>query len=293
MSANVPDADVALRFFADPLVALRHHRGLTHSIVFSPALALAVAGIFLLFSNKRDFKALWAASLIGILLHIGVDLITPFGTQIFAPVSDTRYSLDWMFIVDPWFTGLLILTLVLARFVRSVRGPIQNAGAIVAVTYIALESALHSVAYDRVADATRSVNGPVISVSALPQPLSIFRWSGMIQTDSAVYVTFFPAFGNDSLRFTSYPQAKGQYVDRAASSPEVQSYLKFGRHPWVRARDEGDLHVVEYRDLQFAIDGDLIRMFGMTERALPFALRCVFRPDGEIGEITFDGRRIR
>lgn len=108
-----PDADIVLRLFSDTLY-LQHHRGLTHSLLMLP---LWTWLIFSLSTPQIKAQPLmpWLIGL-ALVLHIGLDLITTFGTMILAPVSDWRASLDLLFIVDPIFTGCMLLPL-LAGFV--------------------------------------------------------------------------------------------------------------------------------------------------------------------------------
>jgi inner membrane protein len=40
--------------------------------------------------------------------HIVGDLITGFGTIVFAPLSDWRAALGTTFIIDLWFSGIIL-----------------------------------------------------------------------------------------------------------------------------------------------------------------------------------------
>jgi membrane-bound metal-dependent hydrolase YbcI (DUF457 family) len=50
----------------------------------------------------------------GIGIHIAGDVITSFGTMIFAPFTDARYALSTTFIIDPWFTSIVLAGLLAA-----------------------------------------------------------------------------------------------------------------------------------------------------------------------------------
>lgn len=106
----VPDADFLLRIFSDTLY-LQHHRGLTHSILMIPLWGWL---IFSLSSKPVKSQPImpWLIGL-ALMLHICLDLITTFGTMILAPLSDWRASFDLVFIIDPLFTGCLLIPLLL------------------------------------------------------------------------------------------------------------------------------------------------------------------------------------
>ena len=56
---------------------------------------------------------------VGIASHILFDWITSFGIMFWIPFSRRRYALDWVFILDPFFTGIVSLTLFAATIFRS------------------------------------------------------------------------------------------------------------------------------------------------------------------------------
>jgi inner membrane protein len=292
-SANFPDIDVVLGFLGDPIFSISHHRGITHSLLFAPVLALFPAALFCFWGKLRNFKMLWLLAWIGILVHIFFDVITPFGTQLLAPFSSARYALDWMFIIDPFFTGIVAITLLLGRLFKSRRKQFALGSSIFVVLYLLAEIVNHNLAYKRMEDALRREGIAATKISALPQPLSIFRWMGMAQTEQGVVQTFFSLFEDkNTLRLTVYENASDEYVARVLQTEEAQWYMTFARHPWTRSYQQDDRHVVELRDLQFSIDKALLNAVGFPERSVPFILRYSFSANGESPKITFNKKSL-
>jgi len=293
-SANLPDIDVALGFLGDPIFSISHHRGITHSLLFAPVLALAPAALFYFWGKLRNFKALWLMALIGIFVHIFFDVITPFGTQLFAPFSTGRYAWDWMFIIDPFFTGILATTLLLGKLIKARRQQLILGGSLFVVLYLLVEIVNHNLAHKRMEEALRRAGMAATKISAMPQPLSIFQWKGLAQTEDGVIETFFSLFDRqEQLTLTAYRHAQDESVVKALLAPETQWYLTFARHPWIRSEQQGNHHIVELRDLQFSIDKKLLYALGLTERPLPFILRYSFSAGGEETEIVFNGKNTR
>lgn len=105
-AALLPDVDVLIRSAADPLLAIEHHRGFTHALLFVPLGGLLAA---LPFSARGGLR--WAAVLAGILAyasHSLLDAATTYGTQLFWPFSRLRVGLDIISIVDPIFTAAVL-----------------------------------------------------------------------------------------------------------------------------------------------------------------------------------------
>jgi membrane-bound metal-dependent hydrolase YbcI (DUF457 family) len=291
--ANLPDIDVPLNFLVDSTFSIIHHRGITHSVLFAPIFALLPAFLFFQFSKLRNFKALWLTATIGILLHIFFDLITGFGTQIFSPIIPTRYSLDWMFIIDPFFTGILLLTLLLGKTLPKQKRLFVQGGGILVAAYIGVEIVSHSIALGKIDEAVRSEKVTPLRVSALPQPLSIFRWMGLVQTEDGVMQTFFSVLQSDGpLHFKNYRNTKDQYVDAALKQAETGWYMGFARFPWTQSKEKDGRHIVEFRDLQFSIDESLLKSVGMAERKVPFVLRYEFSPEGKLLGLSFNDKAV-
>lgn len=117
VGSELPDLDAFFKL-AGPVANFVHHRGITHSLL--GGLALALLGAALLWSVRR-LQPYWRVACLvylGVLLHIWMDYLTSYGTQIFLPFDAGRYTSDTVFIVDYVYTGIMIAGLLLVRMVR-------------------------------------------------------------------------------------------------------------------------------------------------------------------------------
>jgi inner membrane protein len=112
MAALLPDADVLIRSAADPLLAIEHHRGFTHALLFVPV-GGAVAALPWMVARgfRRRWRAVLGAATLGYATHGPLDAATTYGTQLFWPFSTYRVGLNWISILDPLFTLVLLLGL--------------------------------------------------------------------------------------------------------------------------------------------------------------------------------------
>jgi len=292
VAANLPDIDVFFSIGRDQFAMIRQHRGITHSILFAPVLALLPALAFKFLGKVKNLRLLWLISLLGIFLHIFFDLATSFGTRVLLPVSEVRYALDWLFIIDPFFTFLMAAFLLAGRWVPRRRALVTSSGIAAVVLYVLIVAFNQTMAAIRVQEAARKEGVTWSKISTLPQPLSLFRWQGLIQTDDAVLQTYFSLFDDDSPRFRIYTQHQDSFVEKAEKEGSLHSFLGFARHPWVQSFDEDGMHIVEFRDLMFSIDESLTRAFGFDEQFTPFMLRYTYDTEGKLVEVTFDGEAI-
>lgn len=117
VGSELPDID-ALFKLAGPVAGFVHHRGITHSILGGLVLALlGAAGFWSVRRTQPYWRLVWLVY-IGVLLHIGMDYLTSYGTQIFLPFNARHYTSDTVFIVDYCYTAIMITGLLLVRMVR-------------------------------------------------------------------------------------------------------------------------------------------------------------------------------
>jgi len=112
LAANSPDADVAVGFFADRWTLLKHHRGITHSIVGTLTLAIVLPVLFYLIERgvshffKREsrirLRGLVIASLITTATHPILDWTNNYGIRPYLPWDRHWVYGDLTFVVDPY-----------------------------------------------------------------------------------------------------------------------------------------------------------------------------------------------
>jgi inner membrane protein len=121
VAANLPDVD-ALGFASSiPSVAIR--RGWTHGVIAQALLPIVLTGAALAVDRwRRDPSvpparagALLLLSYLGVLSHVGLDLLNNYGVRLLMPFSNRWFYGDAVFIVDPWLWVVLGAGVWLAR----------------------------------------------------------------------------------------------------------------------------------------------------------------------------------
>ena len=117
LSALTPDLDVLIKSPTDHLLFLEYHRQFTHSLFFIPFGGLLCAMVmwpFVRFKRICSFKICFSACLIGYATHGVIDACTTYGTVLFWPFFNTRIAWSAISIIDPIFTSIIILGLILS-----------------------------------------------------------------------------------------------------------------------------------------------------------------------------------
>jgi membrane-bound metal-dependent hydrolase YbcI (DUF457 family) len=120
VGAELSDLD-ALFALGGPVLSFVHHRGMTHSLLGGAGLALLGALLLWRLFREHPYWHLVLWTYLGVVLHIGMDVLTPYGTQVFWPLTAKRYTADALFILDYFYTGLMVVALLLIRMVRQQR----------------------------------------------------------------------------------------------------------------------------------------------------------------------------
>jgi len=240
VAALVPDLDYfAVALFSNgPFASLRYHRGLSHSLLAAPLLAAAVAGVACLVCRKGKFGWLFLAALAGTLCQAMLDWPTSYGTQLLAPLRATRYALDWIFIIDPYLTTILLVSLILSwRCLKRGRDhyPVALRGLAVAVTYLLFLGAMHHTAVQRMGSELARMGVPAARVkktACLPVPLVPFAWNAYYTTEGRTHRGLVRVMAEGPIEFTTMADSPpSRAIEAVKADPAAETFLWFARFP--------------------------------------------------------------
>jgi inner membrane protein len=280
-AAMFPDLDIIYRIEGLPTY-IANHRALTHSflgLLFSGALIGAVIGRI---DEERRYLPWIAACWVALFSHQILDLITSYGTVVLYPFSKTRFYFDWVFILDGFLTGTLLISLILARLNPSRGHHRARTGLILISGYIAFCALNHSLAMHQLRTAAEKRGIVYQHAAAIPQPLLPIRWSGILDSGLHYYQAPFFSFAPPQSEFQVFTKTTGSFFEQKARESELGSlYLWFARYPIVEERVRGNTHLVEFSDLRFYIK---VHRFPVRK---PFVLHFRIDESGKILESRF------
>jgi inner membrane protein len=221
LAAEAADMDIVWSF-AGPVEELKHHRGITHTLIAVPVVAGVVVGLVWLLDGwlKRrrqrtqvaadarkvdpDGPApkmqqqvhwgwLYATALIAALSHLLLDWTNNYGLRPFFPFNPRWYAGSFMFIVEPVLLALLFLALVMPWLLGLVSGEIgarrkQFRGrgwAIFALVGMVLLWGWRWSEHGRAQSLVQNVDvasAPVKRMAFEPYPINPFRWHAILET---------------------------------------------------------------------------------------------------------------
>lgn len=308
IAGEFPDIDAVAGSSAQAMLVI--HRSFTHSIpailVFSLLLALLFRQILRRLPERRrtvrvdngvavltspadwPLREIWLAALLALALHVYLDCMTTFGTQIFWPVSDFRVAFPAVYIIDPLFTlPLLVLLVYVLINMRRPEPPRQarllrlaHIGLAWIICYPLACLGLHAVLQAKINADFAVAGSDVEKITLSTTPLSPFRWKAIGENEleyrlaqvnvPGVLGEAKPSFG------AGYKKPPCEQWDALREAlPIFDSYAKFASFPVLRkditihfSMEEGEnispLRILTFEDLRYTPSGpeDLMHLVG-------------------------------
>jgi inner membrane protein len=285
LAAEAPDLDI-LWGFRGPVAGFEHHRGITHTLIAAPVIALVTVAVVWLIHKARGkptkapvrWGLLWCFALIAVLSHLLLDFTNNYGLRPFFPFNPRWYAWNIVFIFEPVMFAALVLALVMpwllgladreigAKRVKF-RGRSWAIGALVFIVLLyAVRNAEHEHAIELVRNSSVS-NEPILRVAAEPMPINPFLWHAIIETrdyyQTATVHTRSDQIETDPAEDVFYKPPVTMATLAAKRSWLGKVYLDWSKWPVVE--DKGAMmppgykidapdpnwHTVQFRDLRF------------------------------------------
>ncbi len=265
VAAELPDIDVVVSVITggDPLDMLVHHRGVTHSLWFGPIVG-ALAGYLLSRSTdrpgvrSRDWMLLIGVAM---LTHPLLDLCTHYGTQLLSPFSDRRFALPALPIIEPIYTAIigvgLVLAIVAVRRGRLRRAKLAGAGALaVSTVYLLYGLVLNAAAVDfaRADLVTRGAN--VAIIYAFPTLLQLHYRRVVARTSKEDWVGFVSMARPCPIVWDHRPRSESLAVEALRSSAEGRIFEWFTAGLTAAYADQRRVFLT---DLRYGLVPDVLR----------------------------------
>jgi inner membrane protein len=320
LAAEAPDLDI-LWLFRGPVAGFQHHRGITHTFLGAPFVALVVTGAVWLYHRSRKrpppiparWGMVWLLSLIAVLSHIFLDWTNNYGVRPFFPFDPHWYALSIVFIFEPViFLGLLLGLVIPAilgladREIGARKTLFRGRGwAIAAVALAGVVTGVRAVEHHRALNMVQRTSfgrQPMIRAAIGPLPVNPFHWSAIVEAadyfQTGSVDTLAETVTTDDREDVIYKPPVTAAVMAAKRSRLGRAYLDWSKFPVVTDRGPANTvasneiapnpldTAVQFRDLRFAEIG-----VAPTRTSDPPLSGWVYvAPDGSTNMMVMDGR---
>jgi inner membrane protein len=270
VSGLVADVDWVTRL-AGADTFLRGHRTVTHSLVGTAAIAASVAVCAWILGRSYPKYAVEIYPALGICAvgagaHLLLDMLNSYGVKLLWPFSPKWYAWELSDGVDSWILFFLLVGLLTPELFRLVLEEIgskpkrqgRQRGAIFGLVCVALVIAGRGFAHQRAVALldSRDYRGQTaLEVAAFPRPSNPLLWSGVVETDNALFTLEVPLGPgrefDPELADVHYKPDSSATLKNAVGSSTAIEFLAFARFPLANVEPEGPGFQVRLRDMRF------------------------------------------
>ena len=273
LAAEAADLDIVWGF-AGPVEELKHHRGITHTLIAVPLIAAVITGaLWLLDAWRRRSRTrmiergpgegepiaarwtwVYAAAFVASASHLLLDWTNNYGLRPFFPFNPRWYEGSFVFIAEPVLWILLFSALIVPWLlgladseIGGRRTPFRGrnwawfalSGMVVLWCWRWSERAQAQAMLGN----TQVTAAPVTRVALEPYPVNPFRWHAILETPNfyqfAEINTHTGLIESEAPRDVLYKPTDTAAVEAAKRTLLGQVYLDWGR--WAVLRDVGQL----------------------------------------------------
>jgi inner membrane protein len=280
IASNLPDIDVAVFATSIPSVAFR--RGWTHGVLAQAILPVMLAAAVWAYLGRRPrdagpplrFLPLLAASYVGVVTHVLMDLLNNYGVRLLMPFDGRWFYGDVLFIIDPWLWLSLGLGVWLAHRRQSVVP--ARTGLAVAVVYVLAMTVGARTARAAIVERWEAVDGqPPRAVMVGPVPITPLSRAIILDAGDH-YETGQFTWQPRAVRFDVGGTPRNDTdpaVTRARTDPDIQAFLVWSRFPYWTVETTPRGTVVTVGDMRFV---------GQMPRGVRFTRQVLVTADGRV-----------
>lgn len=248
IASNLPDIDILTNLSGMPTY-IEYHRGITHTLLGVPILALGVALAMYAFSG--NFWKTYLVALIAMATHPALDYTNTYGLRPFLPFDGSWYYGDLLFVFDPYIDSILLAGILAGQPFKRGRRVIAWISILLAFGYIGFRIHLRSEAGTQL-DAFASKVAEFERSALLPEALDPALWDGIVETKDQIIKVRVNALAGVTEEIGR--AKKGPWsaiVARAAAAPAASSFLGFARFPIARVDGADRGYRVTFTDFRF------------------------------------------
>jgi inner membrane protein len=272
LAGMFPDVDTFYGAMEGPFARLESHRGVTHSLFFGPVAGTAFGWWYGRRLARRTppgaapppGPAVWCGLFaLALLSHPLLDLFTHYGTQLLAPFSRTRFALPAVPVVDPVFTAVLGLGLLLAAVLNR-RKPAGVSPALasgialgLAGLYLAAGLAINARAELEARQQLAAAGVQAEQVHAFPTMLQLPYRRLVALSEDEVRVGYVSVWQPCRINWSVAPRLRDPRLDALARTEEGRVFSWFAAGLLgQRISPEADEDLVEISDLRYGFEPD-------------------------------------
>jgi inner membrane protein len=226
---TIPDLDVLINPFFNSIEQLAIHRAFSHSVFFSILLSFLSAKWFT-YKYKTSYKSWFWASFLALFTHPLLDLCTTYGTRIFYPLSNSYFSFDNVFVIDPLYTIWLLLGCVVLLFMKKDNNKRQTVikwSLTLSTGYLILGLILHFNATNHFKQELDRQKISYEKIKVVPTPFNTILWQAIVKSKEGIYYSDYSLFDSKTTSVFHYEKNDIAFIEDKKKIAELEPFFNF------------------------------------------------------------------
>jgi inner membrane protein len=242
---TIPDLDIVINPFYNSIEQLAIHRAFSHSIFFALLLSVLFAKWFS-YKYKTSYKSWFYACFLSLFTHPLLDLCTTYGTRIFYPLSKSFYSLDNVFVVDPFYTIWLLVGCVALLFMKKDnlrRNLVIKWSLVLSTTYLLFGLCANFYASQHFKKELSRQNISFEKIKVVPTPFNTILWQSIVKTDKGIYFADYSLLDSKKTIDFHYEKNDLAFILRKRKIIELEPFFNFTQGFELAKNENGKMHI--------------------------------------------------
>ena len=251
---TLPDLDVLVGMFLNPVDAVLIHRGISHSLF----LFLLVSPLFgwLISKLEKDKISIMRATNMafwGLFTHVLLDMFTSWGTQILWPLEQ-RFALKTIFVIDPFYTIPLVIAIVYVWKTNneSFRYKYIIRGLLISSSYLLLSCFIKLYALSQFEQVLTTQGIQYSEIIVKPTAFNLILWNANVGTTDNYLLSDYSLFDTQPISFVAY--SKNKVLEKQLiGNPDFEKLKKASEGWYIISQKDENLY---FNDLRFGLLND-------------------------------------
>lgn len=283
---TLPDVDVVTSWWMNVPDSLLAHRGFTHSLLFAFLSTIIISWLAEKWHRPHNisFGKWYLFIIIEIFTHLFLDVQTAYGTGLMEPFNHARYTLNTIFVADPFFTIIPLIISVILLIIRKTsqrRMLLANIGIVTCCLYL-FYCWYHKYNIDKDTNTILvQKNITPVKYFTTPSPLNNWLWYVVVDDGKGFYCGYRSVFDkNNNIDFIYAPK-NDSLLAEVSDHKEVTKLIRFsnGYYTFDKYND-----TLVLNDLRFEQQG------GWIDKNAPFVFFYYLQDKGNNDLVIQRGR---
>ncbi len=242
---TIPDLDMILNPFFNPIEQLSIHRGFSHSIFFSLLLSLLFAKWFSR-KYKTSYKSWFLASFIALFTHPLLDICTTYGTRILYPLSKSFYSLDNVFVIDPLYTIWLLIACIVLLFMKNNnpnRQKVIKWSLVLSTAYLIFGLLTNLYVRNHFASELKRQNITYEKLKIVPTPFNTILWQGIVKTKEGLFYSDYSLLDSKKTISFHYEKNDVTFLESKRKIKALEPFFNFTEGYALARKENGKMMI--------------------------------------------------